>query len=393
MNDPWYKATFQYSSLGVKLPAQVPHDVFSTQNIDEGTLLLLEHLPEKEPISVLDMGCGYGALGLPIAARFPNARVEMVDRDLLAVKWSEKNAKLNQLSNIQAHGSLGFRDLGSNSTYDWILCNMPARIGKPFIQNFVELGSSKLNSGGELRIVVIRDLGPILLEMKEEHQWPITEIAKGPRHTIFSISSATAKHPELSAEELYFRDQVQVQDLVLNRPFDFGGDDQKRLKSGLPVLIDSLPRQMVSTPDHRILCFRSGYGSLPLLCRKRWNQSKIVATERDLLGSTFLRWNADLLELNGDRLEIRENAHFPNALHANEKFNLILGELSSSAGEAVASSELIAIQAALAPRGQAVILCLEKIEKDWVRKFALENKIQVSRVLSREGFTVIRIEA
>ena len=67
MRDPWFKATLNLSALGQKLQMQIPHDVFSTQRIDEGTLLLLEHLPSREPATVLDMGCGYGALGLPIA--------------------------------------------------------------------------------------------------------------------------------------------------------------------------------------------------------------------------------------------------------------------------------------------------------------------------------------
>src|SRR5690554_5532873 len=89
---PWYKATYVYEAGTLRLPLRVPHDVFSTQRIDEGTLLLLENLAAGSPNRILDVGCGYGALGLPIAARWPQADVELIDRDLVAVHWSAENA-------------------------------------------------------------------------------------------------------------------------------------------------------------------------------------------------------------------------------------------------------------------------------------------------------------
>ena len=68
-----------------RLALDVPWDVFASQAVDEGTLLLLRHLPAHPPASLLDLGCGYGALGLPVAARWPSTRCVLVDRDLLAV--------------------------------------------------------------------------------------------------------------------------------------------------------------------------------------------------------------------------------------------------------------------------------------------------------------------
>ena len=379
MNDPWYKSTFQYSILGNRLNIQIPHDVFSTQRIDEGTLLLLEHLPENTPSSILDMGCGYGALGLPIAAKFPESKMDMVDRDLLAAAWSQKNAAANSITNVHAFGSLGFRDV--HGKYDWILCNVPARIGEPFIKNLIHLGCARLNPGGELRVVVINDLAPMVTEMKL--------IIKGPRHSIYSISASEFSGEVVLPETLYLRDQIKIADLELDRPFDLGGDDQKRLKVGLPVLMDTLPRQSPKG-EFKILCFRSGYGQLPMLSKKRWPESKVVAVDRDLLGTTFVRHNAKKLGLN-NQLEVREKAHWPDAILEGEKFNLILGELSPSADEAVAISELTAIEKSILKDGEALILCLEKIEKDWMKKFASKSKLSIFKVLTREGYTVTRM--
>jgi 16S rRNA (guanine1207-N2)-methyltransferase len=403
MQDPWYKSTFVYGALGAELSIQIPHDVFSTQRIDEGTLLLLDHLPEHEPKTVLDMGCGYGALGLPIAAKYSNAKVEMVDRDLLAAKWSQLNAEKNKLANVEAYGSLGFRDV-RGSTFDWILCNVPARIGRPFIKNLMELGCEKLGAGGELRVVVINDLAPTMKELQAEANWPLTEIAVGPRHTIFAMKrfsanrESSAENPAraempfetIEPEILYLRDQVTVENLSFDRPFDFGGDDQKRLSTSLPILIDALPRRAFDASKN-ILCLRSGYGILPLLCRKRWPTAKISVIERDLMGTTFLRQNELQLNLPGEAIEIRQAAHFPEAIATHERFDLILSELSPSAGENVALSELYAIHNALKPTGEALILCSEKIEKDWIRKFSQLSKYPVNRVLTRDGFSVVRI--
>src|SRR5438105_825733 len=80
---PYARGRLVEKALGQRLALDVPWDVFSSQRIDDGTLLLLKNLPQAEPRSVLDLGCGYGALGLPIAARRPSARCLLIDRDLL----------------------------------------------------------------------------------------------------------------------------------------------------------------------------------------------------------------------------------------------------------------------------------------------------------------------
>ncbi len=392
MTDPWYKTTFQWKDRnGLSLSLRVPHDVFSTQRIDEGTLLFLEHLPKGNPKSILDMGCGYGALGLPIAARYPEAIVDMVDRDLLAVKWSSINANENNLKNVNAFGSLGFRDLSNDAQYDWVLCNVPARIGQPFIRNLIEEGCAKLNAGGVLSVVVIRDLGTILEEMAKENEWPLLEVARGPRHTIYSIEKWRKTNPAPESADLYFRDQVDIQGMKLDRPFDFGGDDPKRLMSGLPVLFDSLPRQLPSGGFKKTLCFRSGYGQVPLFARKRWPDTKVVVIDRDLLGTTFIRRNSIKLGLGGELLEVREAAHFPDAMRPDEKFDLVLGEISPSAGEAVLVSELNSILKSLSEGAEAILLCLEKVEREWLRPNASKVEGSLQLILKREGYTAIRL--
>ena len=56
-----------------------------------------------------------------------------------------------------------------------------------------------------------------------------------------------------------------------------------------------------------------------------------------------------------------------------------------------AIAELKAVERALAKGGEALILCLDKIEKDWMKKFAAKSKLSIYKVLTREGYTVVRL--
>lgn len=399
-HNPWYKISFELATPFQKLRLDVPHDVFSTQRIDEGTLLLLENLPSvtsgAPPQRILDMGCGYGALGLPIASRFPQADVFMVDRDLMAVHWAKHNANQNGLTRVQASASLGFRDVDADLKnmallFDWIFCNVPARIGEPFIEHFLDTARKKIQPRGDVRVVVIRDLAPLLKNMSSRLQWKITQVAEGPRHTIFSLPAAWVKEIPQEPKDLYWRDQVEFAGLKLDRPFDLGGDDPKRLKSGLPALVDVLPRGTPAEAFRKILCFRCGYGALPLLSRKKWPQAQVVAVDRDLLATTYTHRNAQALQLDGPFLDVRESAHFPDSFQKGETFDLILGELSASAGQAVAGDEIAALYTALSPGGQAFLLALEKNYREWIKPLSHKSQLSIQPLLSREGYSVLRL--
>src|SRR5438477_12433013 len=80
---PYARTRLTVRAAGIELPLDVPADVFATRAVDEGTLLLLRNLPDVAPQSLLDLGCGYGAIGLTVAALHPAARALLVDRDLL----------------------------------------------------------------------------------------------------------------------------------------------------------------------------------------------------------------------------------------------------------------------------------------------------------------------
>ena len=100
----------------------------------------MRNLPDVAPQSLLDLGCGYGAIGLTLAARHPAARALLVDRDLLAVRAAAHNARTLGLGNVEVRPSLGYRDVPASLRFDLVLCNVPARIGPRAIAYFLDAG-------------------------------------------------------------------------------------------------------------------------------------------------------------------------------------------------------------------------------------------------------------
>ena len=85
--------------------------LFSPRRVDDGSFLLLKHIKVNEDDLTLDLGCGYGVLGLTIARLTPRGQVHLVDKDFVAVEYAEKNARVNGLANCQAYLSNAFREV------------------------------------------------------------------------------------------------------------------------------------------------------------------------------------------------------------------------------------------------------------------------------------------
>lgn len=353
--------------------------LFSADRVDDGTRLLIENLPVDPPGSVLDMGCGYGALGLPIAARFPEARFTLVDRDTLAVEYARANAETHALGNVETRPSLGYRDLPGDARFSWVLCNVPARIGDEGIRYLIGEGARRLESSGELRVVVITDLAPIVERLEKEEGWQRRARVEGQRHVVFAYGAQPAAG-ETEHERRYRRDTIEVGALKLDRPHDIN-EDLGHLREGLPLLLDLLPR----SPKGEALVWRGGYGAAAMTLAQRG--AKVLAADRDLLATTFTRLNAASRGLSVETVE----AHALSRLvEGKGPFSLVAGELHPSAGEALNLEDLLASTRALGPGGQSLWLGLTRQAKGWIDR---SRAIKATVIASRGAYSVWRIEA
>ena len=133
--------------------------VFSKSEVDFGSRVLIDtfEIPEVEG-DVLDVGCGYGPIGLSIAKAFPERFVHMMDINTRAIALAEKNAQVNGVQNVRIFESDGLASVGDVKAAA-ILTNPPIRAGKETIFRFYDESYEKLVEGGELWIVIQKKQG------------------------------------------------------------------------------------------------------------------------------------------------------------------------------------------------------------------------------------------
>ncbi len=133
--------------------------VFSKGEVDFGSRLLVESFEEPEVEGgILDVGCGYGPIGLAIATSFPERNIHMVDVNERALALSEQNASRNNIPNVTIYPS---HALSAVKVEDFaaILTNPPIRAGKETVFTFYEDSFTKLRSGGHLWVVIQKKQG------------------------------------------------------------------------------------------------------------------------------------------------------------------------------------------------------------------------------------------
>jgi 16S rRNA (guanine1207-N2)-methyltransferase len=129
--------------------------LFSPRAVDAGTLAMLHCIDFREGARVVDLGCGYGVVGL-VAARFVGGgNVVLLDCDDTAIAISHKNAYINGVSGVRILKSDGFSAL-DDTGYDLILCNPPYHADFSVAKTFIEKGFNRLAVGGWLVMVTKR---------------------------------------------------------------------------------------------------------------------------------------------------------------------------------------------------------------------------------------------
>ncbi|CEG24441.1 Ribosomal RNA large subunit methyltransferase G [Planococcus massiliensis] len=144
---------------GEKFHFQTDSGVFSKGDIDFGSRLLIETYEDSSIDGpVLDVGCGYGPIGMAIAKAFPQKEVHMVDVNMRAIELAKKNAEKNGIQNVKIYESDGLSAVEENG-FSAILTNPPIRAGKETIFRFYEGAYDKLKHGGSLWVVIQKKQG------------------------------------------------------------------------------------------------------------------------------------------------------------------------------------------------------------------------------------------
>jgi 16S rRNA (guanine1207-N2)-methyltransferase len=139
--------------------------VFSKEGLDFGTRVLLEHiLLDQSHKTIIDMGCGYGPIGLYVAKTYPDKQVYLYDVNERALDLAKQNQELNQVKNVQMIRSFLFEQVDIKP--DVILTNPPIRAGKHIIFTLYEQAHETLKDGGILYVVIQKKQGAPSTEAK-----------------------------------------------------------------------------------------------------------------------------------------------------------------------------------------------------------------------------------
>ena len=130
--------------------------VFSKGALDEGTRLLLDALPELSG-DVLDLGCGWGPIGIAVKKTRPDVRVTMADVNLRALALAESNAAAAGVT-AEILESDGFAALGGRR-FDCVITNPPIRAGKQVIYRMFADAAAALREDGALWLVIRKQQG------------------------------------------------------------------------------------------------------------------------------------------------------------------------------------------------------------------------------------------
>ncbi len=134
--------------------------VFSKRTVDYGSRTLLSAFdPTALPAgAILDLGTGYGPIGMALAYQSPERTVDMVDVNELALSLARKNTALNQITNVNVFTSDVYEQVTATN-YAAIVTNPPVRAGKHVVEEMLTGALPRLVVGGTLTVVLQKKQG------------------------------------------------------------------------------------------------------------------------------------------------------------------------------------------------------------------------------------------
>ena len=361
LDDPYYKKEVTLRIGGRGLAFRVSQTLFSSYGIDTGTEYLLRTLHREEGgfHKVLDLGCGYGSIGIALRSLNPSAAVHMVDRDALAIRYSVENALLNEIGDALVYPSIGFDDV-EDRDFDLIAMNIPGKAGEAVIGSWLRSAPLYLGRDGKVAVVVVSRLEPLVNEVVAGIPGVGGVLRRGRAgHAVLVYSVDVGEEPPQPPVRSFERGDYDRSDVTFAH-----GRTSYRMRTvfGLPQfdsldhrtallfsVLESLDRRQTG---RRVLVLNPGQGHVPVLLAKTSMPDSIDMVDRDLLA---LRCSTRNLTLNGYDISRVSTSHATDMTGSTSGYDLIVGEMRDDEGPGVAARQFRQAVGRLAPGGQVVV--------------------------------------
>jgi 16S rRNA (guanine1207-N2)-methyltransferase len=194
---------FEAELRGQRLRFATRFGLFSPRAVDEGTRLLLDHIEVRAADDCLDLGCGYGAIGLTLARLAPQGHTVLVDRDVVAFEYARRNIEANAITNAEALLGDGFEHFGTGGAgraFDLVASNLPAKAGNEALYLLLADAYTHLKPGGRCTVVTLSGMRRFIERAMLEVFGSYDKVKQGRTHTVSTAVRAIEGRADYTPE-------------------------------------------------------------------------------------------------------------------------------------------------------------------------------------------------
>lgn len=175
---------FRQEVLGKPFDFVSTWGIFSPEKLDEGSLMLLDYIDFRRDDCSIDLGCGYGVLGMTAARECPDGQHLLIDKDFVAVEYAKLNCQKNGLTNATVQLSNGFAHVDKSQKFSLVMSNLPAKASKEQHYLYLLDAYNAMQSGGRFYVVTINGLRDFMKRSFTEVFGNADKVKQGKTYTI-----------------------------------------------------------------------------------------------------------------------------------------------------------------------------------------------------------------
>ncbi len=395
MQEDYFKKTLSFKHDDKTLQFHVSQALFSSYEVDAGTRFLLrtlDQLPMDKVRRVLDVGCGYGPLGLTLQKLNKQRTVHLVDRDALAVNFARQNAALNSLYNVKIYGSLGY-DAVTEGNFDLIVSNIPGKAGEDVIEHLVRGARPFLSQSGHVAIVVVRPLAELVENVLGQiADTAVTLQESTANHTVFHyrFTDESPSEPETAfGSGLYWREQLPVSYRKLNFTMQtaYGLPEFDTLSFTTRLLFNMLNDVPANQIEH-LLVMNPGQGHTAVAAWLSLQPQQITLIDRDLLA---LKTTIHNLQQNGCPADRIHSYHQIGLRALPKPADLVLYPLRDSEGPRLAMAWLNLLAEQLSAQATVLIAANSHLVSQVEQSVKKDGRLKPHKRKKRKGFSALSL--